>query len=260
MAMLYEWRALTEIASDVPPNTSLTVGSIPATQGQWTTATAGQPVTVEKDYYYHDANNADGSGWYTDSNSTRVKVHVVQTWTPVVDNQNNLIIHMTSVIGPIIRDNKEGTCDDTPGRHISVATLPSNTPDVDITDNQVGTERTIYNSTMNVFYSLLIPPGMQEPSLTVYNENLSSGLIDQFLIGVQFRNTLQPDYRPGAVIDNWVWNSHNRPNGICYVNNGEEFVQMRTIGAPASMGNTPSIYHNDKWYNMNKIGKDADGQ
>ena len=62
------------------------------------------------------------------------------------------------------------------------------------------------------------------------------------------------DYRPGCVYDNSVWQSHNRPNGECHVYNGSKYLEMRTIGAPTAMGNPPSVYHNNKLYNMARIG------
>ena len=66
------------------------------------------------------------------------------------------------------------------------------------------------------------------------------------------------DYRPGAVYDETAWQSHNRPVGTCHVlsnTTGPVYTEMRTIGAPTAMGNPPSAYHDDKWYNMARIGK-----
>ena len=69
------------------------------------------------------------------------------------------------------------------------------------------------------------------------------------------------DYRPGATYDNSVWLGHERPGGKCHILsdlNNSTFTEMRTIGGEANqMGNPPSSYHGDKWYNMHRIGKEA---
>ena len=64
------------------------------------------------------------------------------------------------------------------------------------------------------------------------------------------------DYRPGAIIDNSIWLSHNRANGDCHVYDGSKYLEMRTIGGPEDFGNTPSIIHESKWHNQRKIGKE----
>lgn len=67
------------------------------------------------------------------------------------------------------------------------------------------------------------------------------------------------DYRPGAILDTNVWRSHNRSGGTCHVlsnTTGPVFTEMRTIGAPTAMGNPPSVFHDNKWYNMARIGKE----
>lgn len=63
------------------------------------------------------------------------------------------------------------------------------------------------------------------------------------------------DYRPGAVLSNGQWLSHNRTGGTAHVLDGGRWNEMRTIGGPTAMGNPPSVYKNGKWYNMNRIGK-----
>lgn len=64
------------------------------------------------------------------------------------------------------------------------------------------------------------------------------------------------DYRPGSIQKDGVWLSHNRSSGTCHVYNGTKYLELRTVGAPDAMGNPPSIYHNSKWYNMARIGKE----
>lgn len=76
-------------------------------------------------------------------------------------------------------------------------------------------------------------------------------------------------YRPGAVFystddtDPWTqvgeYDSHNRTAGnarILPADGGTVWTEMRTIGAPTELGDTPSIFHDDKWYNQKKLGKE----
>lgn len=76
-------------------------------------------------------------------------------------------------------------------------------------------------------------------------------------------------YRPGAVFystddtDPWTqvgeYDSHNRTAGnarILPTDGGTVWTEMRTIGAPTELGDTPSIFHDDKWYNQKKLGKE----
>lgn len=64
------------------------------------------------------------------------------------------------------------------------------------------------------------------------------------------------DYRPGAIMDT-SWQSHNRSGGTCHIvtnATGPVYTEMRTVGAPTDMGNPPSAYHDNKWYNQLRIG------
>lgn len=64
------------------------------------------------------------------------------------------------------------------------------------------------------------------------------------------------DYRPGAVL-NSNWKSHNRSGGKCHVlsnTSGPTYTELRTVGAPTAMGNPPSVFHDNKWYNMLRLG------
>lgn len=64
------------------------------------------------------------------------------------------------------------------------------------------------------------------------------------------------DYRPGAALDN-VWLSHNRSSGTRHIFDGSKFTEMRTVGAPTAKGNPPSIYHDNAWFNEQRLGKEV---
>lgn len=259
MPKQYQWRATTTFQT-VAPNTSLTSGAIPATEESWQTADIGTPFTITRDYYYHDANNTNVSGWFTDDNSTRVRITIEQTWNTSVDAYNNVTVSISTKIGPIVRDDKRGVCADTPGRQIEIYTQDSGSPVISIIDNQVGTERTLQGTVTTIpTYTITITPGAQNEQSSVYIHDTTIGLwwYDDIWSGVQFKNILPADYRPGAINDTLVWQSHNRPAGNSHTYDGTKFIEMRTIGAPTEKGTPPSIMNNNIWFNMNKIGKDA---
>lgn len=62
------------------------------------------------------------------------------------------------------------------------------------------------------------------------------------------------DYRPGAIINNDQWFSHNRANGASNVFNGTEWVEMRTVDGAVGTSNPPSMRHDSDWKNMRKVG------
>lgn len=64
------------------------------------------------------------------------------------------------------------------------------------------------------------------------------------------------DYRPGATLSG-VWLGHERTGGKCHIYNGSTFEEMRTIGGDVNqMGTPPSVYHDGKWYNQHRRGKE----
>lgn len=264
MAKQYQVKLWTNIESYVPANSHLTTGATAGQYDDWMTLNVDNPpITVAKGYYFHDANNMV-NGEYTDANATRVLVMIEQTWSTSVDTYNNLTVTLSTSIGPIVRDNKQGVCDNLPARTMLFFTqdLSQQQPRIIIYDDQVGTERTLDSNVYTETTTFVIPPlsgGNEEPSVTVVDTTATpEQWTDVIWMGAQFRNILPPDYRPGATRDNSVWQSHNRPTGNSHVYDGTKFLEMRTIGAPTEMGIPPSILHDNKWYNMNKIGKDAD--
>ena len=188
----YQWRA-TATFNPVGPNTLLTSGAIPSTSSQWQTGTIGESRTDTHDYYFHDANNSNPSGWYTDDNSTRVRFTVHQEWTSSVDDLNNLTIHISTTLGPVYRDDKQGVCNDLPARDINWYTREGGSSRLYIHDDQVGTTRTLYNDTVAIkTYDIVLAPGadVEKPSLYVHNETTGYGWYDDVWAGVQFKNIL----------------------------------------------------------------------
>jgi hypothetical protein len=78
--------------------------------------------------------------------------------------------------------------------------------------------------------------------------------VDEFWMGINFRNQLPKDYRPGKTWDGSDWKSHNRSGGWAGVWDGSSFKEMRTQNGPDDSGNPPEIRHDSAYKNMRKIG------
>lgn len=258
---VYNWRASLNFESGDPGQ--LTHGVTPSAQENWQNANTGSSMSPGQYTYWYRDSNTMYAGAFQDALSSRVALKVTQTWTATVDNLNNLTITVNTVVNSIDRDDIQaptGYSDtDTPGRDI---TLYKNDGTVifSTTDTQVAHAHNL-SGTINVGdESFIIAPGditVVGTSLYLHNQTVGGQSHDDIWLGVQFRNPLPPDYRPGAVYDNSVWQSHNRVGGTCHVlsnTTGPVFTEMRTLGAPTSLGNPPSLYHDNKWYNMAKIG------
>ena len=67
-------------------------------------------------------------------------------------------------------------------------------------------------------------------------------------------------YHPGAVLNgSSQWMSHDRSSGACQVLSdaaNNTWKDMRTIDAPTGLGDPPAIYHDAKYFNQLKIGKE----
>lgn len=113
----------------------------------------------------------------------------------------------------------------------------------------------------NTTFTVDVSGGGDVPILTWAASGADSSTDYEWLEHEVWASWFDLDYRPGGVCDNSnIWLSHNRNGGVCHVLSdaaNSRFSEMRTEGAPTDMGNPPSIYHDNKWYNMAKIGKES---
>lgn len=265
MAAEYNWRAELTIASGGDLG-GLSHGVTPAAQEDWQTATAGGQMSPGQYTYWYRDSNTMWMGQFQDVMSSRVAVRVTQTWTTSVDNQNNLTVTVSTTVDSIDRDDirhPAGYYDsDTPGRKIDLYKA-DNTLVFSTNDYQVATAHNISGSISLGSETFTIAPGDTgdvRPSLHLHNQVIGISSWDDIWLGIQFRNPLPKDYRPGCTLDTntHIWKSHNRTNGACHVLSNVDnmtWQEMRTFGAPTALGNPPSIYHDNKWYNQLKLGK-----
>lgn len=256
MAKQFQWRRHFDLISGGYPGED--VGVIPNDQSWHTTdATSG---SLTADYYYRD------SAYGRDSDSTRVIVTLRDDWTASINSRNQLTVTVTSTITNISRDDARGDNSTNNGRNIFIRRYKGgpviwSTSDVTTYTHTIGTNINLGTHT----YTL--EPGIDATGDSLYyrsntvghdNDSPPNMFIDEISMGIQFKNILPADYRPGAILDgNGVWQSHNRDNGESHIlGPNSAWIEMRTIGGGVECGNPPSIRKNDKWYNMLEIGKE----
>lgn len=244
----YQWRTRTEHASD----TSLSWGVIPD-DTSWHTSEPGSG-SVTASYYYRDSNTPP----WSDSISSRVIISVTNTWSASISIRNVLTITLQTVINSIKRDDVRGAESPTPGRNIDVYNSNGTRIFGTYTDNSVNTAHVI-SGPINVGTTTIVLPAGQDTAISalrLHNQSVGGSSYDDIGIGVQFRNILPTDYRPGATLDsNGVWQAHDRDDGKAHILTPmNSWREMRSSGGLVDCGNPPSIYLNNKWYNQREFG------
>lgn len=260
----YQWRMTTNYMSD----TSLSFGVSPSTWQDWQDDQTGDKDGGTVTYFYRDANVSSG-GAYTDANSSRVVISTTQSWTTSVDSRNNLTVTLRTTINSIVRDDLRGANQNTPGRDIRVYRNVGGPQLLSLTDTQLAVAHTIYNGPLVIEErTFTLSPGSDATGgqLQVYNQVIGGESFDDIRVGVQFKNVLPNDYRPGATLDTntSTWKSHNRTNGACHVLsnvNNMIWLECRTLGGnTGAQGNPPLILHAanaNSWYNQKKLGRES---
>lgn len=198
MAKGLEFRESLSIISGGYPREG--TGSDGVTQ-DWT-ETSGTSGSSTVTYYYHD------SATMTDSNSTIVRVTVTDEWSAVKRSDNTYEVTVHSILNSITRERvgspsplsvsifvrreRGGANIWTSGGCVNASANATHATNVDL-----GT------------YTIVLPPG--QPAVmhgAIYyrsnicgydNTNPPSIYVDEYWLGINFRNTLPPDYRPGKI-------------------------------------------------------------
>lgn len=238
------------------------VGSNGVTQN-WTD-TPGASGSSDVTYYFHDSQTMDNN------NSSRVDVRIVESWTASLRSDNTIDIRVTVSIPSItrtrigspvaystyifVRQNAwgqniwtSGGCDDASVSHTIATNIDLGTYTISLPPESEGSERgTVYFRSNSCGHNDDTPPSLY---------------IDEFWLGLNFRNILPKDYRPGSInpttaLSPTSWLSHNRNAGWAGIWDGSSFKEMRTSNGAVSSDNPPLIKHStpDSWLNMRKIG------
>lgn len=210
-------------------------------------------------YYFHDSASFDNN------NSSRVDVRVVESWNAALLAGNVIRITVTVSIPSIARTRigspsaydtflfvrqsagganiwTSGTCDNTTTSHTIATNIDLGTFTIDLPPETTGSERgTVYFRSNACGHNNDSPP-------SIY--------IDEFWMGIAFRNTLPKDYVPGMIYDGSSdWLSHNRSGGALKLHNGSAWgPNMRTENGGTGTGNPPLLRWPNEWRNMRRTG------
>lgn len=212
------------------------------------------------DYYYRD------SGYGRNSDSSKVIVTLRDEWTASIDNRNRLTVVVTSTITNIRRTDFVGDNTTNPNRNIYIRRFKGG-PIIWSTSDPTTYAHTLGTNINLGTYSFTLEPGVDATGDSLYyrsntlghdNDIPPSAFIDEIAMGVQFKNILPADYRPGAIRDsNGVWQSHNRSGGEVHILTGNNtWREERTSAGGEESDNPPSIYKDGAWYNQLLIGKE----
>lgn len=256
MAKQYQWRRHSDLISGGYDGEE--VGVIPNDTSWHTTDDVSGSVTAE--YYYRD------SDYGRNADSTRVVVTVKDDWTVSIDSRNRLTVTVTSNITSIRRDDTRGSGGGGVNRNIFIRRYKGGPVIWSVSDPTTYLHTISGNISLGT-YSFTLEPGVDATGDSLYyrsncngydNTPPPSAFVDEIAMGIQFKNILPADYRPGAIRDGGgTWWSHNRNGGEVHILTGNgTWREERTIAGGEDSDNPPSIRTNSKWVNQRLIGKE----
>ena len=244
------------------------------------TPVSGTSGSMTAKYYYHDS-------WIAkNAISSRVWVTISDRWQVLETTPDNHIkVRITSTIDRIERVAKgsayEGSWNclgyNWSTWHIMIyknrdksggVVSGGNFANLSATVNQVISSTPISLGTYDIDLPPLRPGDTPYSRGTVFYQSSVTGheddadgssYVDRMWMGLNFRNTLPYDYRPGKVLDgDGNWQSHNRNRGAADVlTSGGSWQTMRTNDGAVGADNPPLILSNNGYKNMRKIGLNA---
>lgn len=215
-------------------------------------------------YYYTDSNTPDAwPGDRKNAQSSRVTIWASDVWTASFDEQNNLIINVTTNITNVERGNIVGNPNYS-GNYTRDIKIGRSKTDIRFTKNNdpIGTAHRITGAINLGTEQIILPPGGTYRRGSIYILNHTSGFpeteiyTDEMEAGIFFQNNAPLDYRPGATYIAGTWQSHNRSRGANNVWDGSKWVECRTENGGVGTGNPP-LYYNNGWKNQKKVGENG---
>lgn len=211
----------------------------------WTDAAMSGTSSVS--YYYHDSDYAN------DNNSSKVTVVITTTWTAVQNNDNSIDVTFSSVIDSLSRGDIRGN-PGTVGRTITIYNKPGGSVVWGPQSTAVQTPATYISTDVPIATQTVhIAPQSEANLASLYYLNVMHGYegrplpnigTDAMRMGVFFRNTLPPDYRPGKTWDGNIWQSHNREAGT-YVGKNKFDIQRYYNGVVNDNRDATLTFEND---------------
>lgn len=258
MAKNYQYRAQMIIVEGGYPGENPGVDP-DDTSWHTTSATTGSATHT---YYYNDSTCA------ANANSSRVKVNITDSWTVSIDDHNNMIVSVHTVVNSIVRQAWQGdpnACASNIVADIIIRRQSGGTVLARYNNQNLATYGTIASNVDLGTATFTLAPGQNANRSTVHYTNDAhftgggqEGLYDDvFRMGITFKNILPADYRPGKVWNGSAWLSHDRTSGAANVRNTSSFVEMRTLDGPTGTGNPPLIRDASTYHNMRLIGQNS---
>lgn len=258
MGKNYQWKTDATIISGGYPDeeTGIINGS---TDWHTTDVLTG---STSAEYYFRDSASS------SNNNSSRVVVSITESWVASINSRNYLTVTMTTTVNSIRRDDLRGSpgAGGSPYRDMYMRREAGGAIIWQVEGDDIRTDHTILSSPLVLdTYTFTIAPGENFSRGSIHFRSNVAGhgddpapsiYVDEMWLGTNFRNILPKDYRPGCVLSGGEWLSHNRDAGTCHILHNGSWQEMRTVGGPTEMGDTPSVYTNNKWYNMNQIGSE----
>lgn len=211
-------------------------------------------------YYYRDSDSGNNS------RSSRVVIRITDDWTVTANEDRSYTVTVHTVINSIVRDDIRGN-PGTTTRNISVRRTKAGRVLWSKSGDNISTAHTIAsNIDLGSETFTLAASGGTKSQGTIYLRNNTAGhdgdktpsaYVDEFWVGVNFRNDLPADYRPGKIRDgNGQWRSHNRTGGKCHIRTSTGILkEMRTADGGVASNNPPYIRHRDGNKNQRLIGQ-----
>lgn len=242
-------------------------GVVPNDTG-WKSTTSSTINLPNIQYYFRDANTYPTTPPYT-ANSSRVVITVSQTISTTISSDNVVHATITGSINSIVRDDIQGNPNlgGNAKRNIYIRQYKGG-PVIaggTFTDLDIATAGTIGSNIALPSYTITLHPGQDLSQYSLYivnclpgheNDPLPSINVDAMQMGVEIKNSLPVDYRPGATWNGSNYMSHNRSGGVCNYWNGSAWVEMRTQNGGVGTDNPPLCYHDGQYYNQYKLGQE----
>lgn len=223
---------------------------------------------ITSGYYYRDSDVA------SDSDSSRVITFIEDSYSYTIDDNNYAHVTLTQKIQSMSRDD------------VHVSTIYVGTRNIRLWDRKGG--RLLFerlNDPINTAHALISSPILVETKTftiapggrTSVNDSLylrantpghdsdpaPSQFVDECALGIEFRNDLPVDYRPGKIWNGTEWLSHNKSGGAADIayNDGTTIRTMRTANGAIDSDNPPFINHptdtmTARFRNMRKVGRE----
>lgn len=211
------------------------------------------------------------SSWTAD-NTSRVIASIQTDWSVTFDSRNNMTVTITVTLVTLARDIVTGNPrgNDPAGRNIrfypNQSVFDKNNPSQNqivaayYHDTDINSSKTMHTNVALGSQTFTLAPGEEanRSSIFIYNKNDTYSWThgDWINAGVRFINDMPPDYRPGAILKNGEWLSHNRSGGEAHILCGR-WSEMRTDNGHSENDNPPSIrMDNNRWTDQLLIGKE----